>query len=1292
MRYKVTPTALYVNWINVGYYNSMVDKRNTFQVIITNGSDPAVPHGGNVSFCYKDMQWTTGSASGGSGGFGGTPATVGANRGTGGQYMQFGRFNLNNSNYDGPFGANDGVHWLDDKHFMFATDISSANVPPVATSETVCDSMVLCVGELADLDVTFLSPEPTQTTVIAVNAPTLTGLNIISNTAGVNATFAGQVMPTPADVGEHIVTFTATDNGSPVMTTVFEVVVIVQPGGQLDPGALTVCDSGGTTPLLPGLPGVPAGGTWTGPAGSAHSGIFNPAADAAGDYTYTVQASGSTCASTGTVTVSLEQAPEAGSDGAVALCADGAAVDLADHIGGSPDPGGVWLDAAGTPVGGAFDPATMPGGTYQYIVSGGTVCPDDAATVTVTVAAPTDAGGDATMGLCVDAPPFAMIGALAGSPQAGGAWAGPVAVPGGLFDPAVHPAGVYTYTVPGTAPCAAASATLTIAVDQAPWAGTNGQAVLCAVDAAADLFAALGGAPESGGTWQDPSGNPHSSLLAPGTDAGGDYLYTVAGQGQCDHLSATAVVAVTIAAATPAGEDASTGVCAVGDDLVMTAALGGTPPLNGTWSGPSSTGGVFVPGTHLPGTYTYTVPAVAPCPPQSATLTITLDPAPVAGDDAALVVCENAAATPLFPLLGGGAQPNGVWSDPLGDPFSGTLDPATAVPGPYPYVVPGQLACAGISATAIVTVAVQELPDPGTDASVSLCIDADPLIMTASLGGAPAEGGTWSGPSATNGVFVAGTHQPGAYTYTVPGTAPCPAQSATLTIGMAPLPMAGVDAQVALCANGVPMDLATQLGGQADGGGQWTAPDGTPATGMLDPATAASGPYTYVVQGAAPCAQLTDTAIVTVQITALPDPGLPVSLALCADAGPLDMTAALGGDPDPNGTWSGPAGDSDGSFVPGQDPPGVHTYTVPGTAPCPAQSTTLTLVVVPLPMAGPDGAVVSCVGAAPTDMATALQGGAGPGGTWYGPDGAAYNGWLDPAVQAAGAHLYVVTGTGPCTHAADTAVVMVTIDPMPEVSFTVEPHTGCHPLEAVFTNTTDPALVQSAQWLFGDGSAADAQGVTAHTYLAPGTFAPILQVTTPEGCTGIHQLPDPVVVDRAPEADFSFGPDPPTHLSSTVYFTAHDPNAVSHLWTLDGAAFSQDPAPQYTFPQAMSQGYTVCLFVEDVHGCADEQCRRVDMVVPQISVPTAFTPDGDGLNEVFMPVLSGVDPAHYTFLVADRWGRTVFRTTDLHTGWDGRSQGSGEALNNGVYVWQLTALPIGTAETVSYQGSVTLVR
>lgn len=117
--YKSEAHRFTIIWDSVGYYSNMADKRNTFQIIITDGTDPVVGVGNNVCISYGPMQWTTGSASGGINGFGGTPATVGINRGDSTNYALIGRFDHAGFDYDGPGGRNDGVYYLNNKRFCF---------------------------------------------------------------------------------------------------------------------------------------------------------------------------------------------------------------------------------------------------------------------------------------------------------------------------------------------------------------------------------------------------------------------------------------------------------------------------------------------------------------------------------------------------------------------------------------------------------------------------------------------------------------------------------------------------------------------------------------------------------------------------------------------------------------------------------------------------------------------------------------------------------------------------------------------------------------------------------------------------------------------------------------------------------------------------------------------------------------------------------------------------------------------------------------------------------------------
>jgi len=226
--YKITPTAMIVRWKQVGYYSLYDDKLNDFQLIITDGNDPILPPGNNVSFCYSDMEWTTGDASGGNNGFGGSPATVGVNRGNGTDYIQIGQFDQPGTSYDGPFGNPDQVSWLDNQTFYFnvCNNGSGNNLPPIINSDDVCDTMWICIGDTIELGAIFLAPEQGQGTNITMTTPS-SGLNITNNTGGNPATIVAEFVGDVSNLGYNIITVTGTDNGVPPASTSSTIIVAV---------------------------------------------------------------------------------------------------------------------------------------------------------------------------------------------------------------------------------------------------------------------------------------------------------------------------------------------------------------------------------------------------------------------------------------------------------------------------------------------------------------------------------------------------------------------------------------------------------------------------------------------------------------------------------------------------------------------------------------------------------------------------------------------------------------------------------------------------------------------------------------------------------------------------------------------------------------------------------------------------------------------------------------------------------------------------------------------------------
>jgi hypothetical protein len=224
--YKIDPVVNRVTiiWDQVGYYNYHADRLCTFELILTDGMDPLIGIGNNVAFCYDDMDWTTGDASGGSGGFGGIPATVGINKGDGVSFAQVGRFDHPGADYDGPGGAVDGVDYLDGRTFFFST-CSFVNIPPSPTGFPA-GPVSIDVGDVYTLSVQFLSPEVDQVTTTAVDAGTLSDFSYTS-TPGNVSTVDMQLTGTCDNVGTHTIQFTATDNGDPVETTTVNLVITV---------------------------------------------------------------------------------------------------------------------------------------------------------------------------------------------------------------------------------------------------------------------------------------------------------------------------------------------------------------------------------------------------------------------------------------------------------------------------------------------------------------------------------------------------------------------------------------------------------------------------------------------------------------------------------------------------------------------------------------------------------------------------------------------------------------------------------------------------------------------------------------------------------------------------------------------------------------------------------------------------------------------------------------------------------------------------------------------------------
>jgi gliding motility-associated-like protein len=288
---------------------------------------------------------------------------------------------------------------------------------------------------------------------------------------------------------------------------------------------------------------------------------------------------------------------------------------------------------------------------------------------------------------------------------------------------------------------------------------------------------------------------------------------------------------------------------------------------------------------------------------------------------------------------------------------------------------------------------------------------------------------------------------------------------------------------------------------------------------------------------------------------------------------------------------------------------------------------------------------------------------------------------------------YCIIVNDGCETPNDTACVDLTTFAVPNVTFTSDITDGCYPVEVSFTNTTNPAFTGTCFWQFGDGSTGNICDTTV-TYYSPGMYTVSLTVTSPNGCVADTVANGYISVYDYPEASYSYNPQVGTVLNSEITFTNTSVDNTYNLWTFGTdpvLGTSNDVNPVHVFPINNPGTYEVSLYVENQYGCADSTSQFIVIEgIFTLYVPNAFTPDGDGLNELFMPMGEGAEVDNFKFLIYDRWGELIFTATEPGVGWDGTFRNF--PAKTDVYVWKIYATDRFTGQKLQFDGHVTLIR
>jgi gliding motility-associated-like protein len=226
------------------------------------------------------------------------------------------------------------------------------------------------------------------------------------------------------------------------------------------------------------------------------------------------------------------------------------------------------------------------------------------------------------------------------------------------------------------------------------------------------------------------------------------------------------------------------------------------------------------------------------------------------------------------------------------------------------------------------------------------------------------------------------------------------------------------------------------------------------------------------------------------------------------------------------------------------------------------------------------------------------------------------------------------------------------------------------------------------------GAAATVTGNTLNGLTVAGNYT-LRYTVTPVAGSGCNPAFDEVTITRD-LTSVAFGYTPSQILlpnNAIVQYTPTTPIPAgsSVEWTFEGAVpnfwFLETPPPVlYT----AVGNYTTTLRVTTPDGCqlTSTQVVRVQESTP-LAMPSAFSPNNDGLNDRFVFGLQGF--VSYSFTVFNRWGEVVFASTNPTEFWDGSKQGTEDQAPEGTYVYKFVGIT-SMAQTVEKNGSITLVR
>lgn len=226
----------------------------------------------------------------------------------------------------------------------------------------------------------------------------------------------------------------------------------------------------------------------------------------------------------------------------------------------------------------------------------------------------------------------------------------------------------------------------------------------------------------------------------------------------------------------------------------------------------------------------------------------------------------------------------------------------------------------------------------------------------------------------------------------------------------------------------------------------------------------------------------------------------------------------------------------------------------------------------------------------------------------------------------------------------------------------------CVPGSITFSNLSKPIDENyKINWIFGNGDSSTLFKPEVF-FDRPGDYDVYLEIVSPIGCRTEKNFINAISVYPKPTAGFTFLPKVPDNFNNEIDVRNLAVGSTTSSWFLDDRLISLQINPSVTIKDTGIHNLKQIAFNQ--FGCSDTSEMLVD-ITPLVTLfmPTAFSPNRDGLNDIFSPVGYFVGIKDYSFTVSNKWGQKIFESNDIEKGWNGNHHEIESP--SGVYLYHL---------------------